>query len=71
MKWFECSECHDEVSDHSFMFTAASGPGDVHTIQLMCKKCKKAFNKNLKLMTNNDRYCSACGNCWNLPGKLN
>lgn len=37
-KWFDCAECHHEVSDHDLMQS--------FEMTFVCKKCKKAFRKD-------------------------
>jgi len=38
-KWFDCAECHGEQTNHELMRTTE--------MTMVCKKCKKAFRKNM------------------------
>lgn len=54
-RWFDCSECHLEVSDHALLKS--------NEITFICKKCKKAFRKNIEdLEDESDEYCPHCDN---------
>ena len=60
-KWFECSECHDEiVKTHVFEFKS--------TYRFTCKLCRKVFSRDFKLFSEQDKLCSYCQNQWVLPG---
>ena len=60
-KWFDCPQCHAEQADHELKRTT--------TMALACKKCKKAFRKNLEddEMDDADNYCPHCDNLYVLP----
>mmetsp|Transcript_2608 Transcript_2608/g.4044 ORF Transcript_2608/g.4044 Transcript_2608/m.4044 type:complete len:108 (-) Transcript_2608:927-1250(-) len=60
-KWWECSECHDEQSDHEFEF--------VKRLKMFCKVCSRTFERDLKLITIKDEFCYECGTCWCIPGE--
>ncbi|CAO3672814.1 unnamed protein product [Rhizopus stolonifer] len=49
-KWFDCAECHAAVADHPLRKT--------NGMVFACKKCKKAFRKDV---TRNE-YCPNCDN---------
>eukprot|EP01039_Chlorochromonas_danica_P002115 gene2115-2309_t len=49
LRWYECSECHDESNDHQFKI---SDP-----VRLTCKHCKRAFQIDLRVMMESDKYC--------------
>ncbi|CAO3652854.1 unnamed protein product [Cunninghamella echinulata] len=53
-KWFDCSECHKEVSDYPLR--------KADEMIFACKKCKKAFRKNMKDYEEEDEYCPHCDN---------
>lgn len=70
-RWFDCPQCHAEVSDHPLMKTAE--------IILACKKCKRTFRKDATYITSkpqlytyrlfhregveeSDEYCPHCDN---------
>jgi len=38
-KWFDCAQCHGEQENHELMRTME--------MTFVCKKCKKAFRKNM------------------------
>ena len=60
-KWFECTECHDEmVKTHVFEFSS--------TLRFTCKPCRKVFSRDFKLFSEQDKCCSYCQNKWILPG---
>mmetsp|Transcript_25424 Transcript_25424/g.24317 ORF Transcript_25424/g.24317 Transcript_25424/m.24317 type:complete len:118 (+) Transcript_25424:3062-3415(+) len=60
-KWFECSECHDEVvKSHLFKFNKI--------LRLTCKNCKGCFTRDLQIFSTKDKKCDYCGNVWCLPG---
>ncbi|ORZ06081.1 hypothetical protein BCR42DRAFT_361423 [Absidia repens] len=53
-RWFDCAECHQEVSDHPLRKT--------DEMVFACKKCKKAFRKNVLDYEEEDEYCPHCDN---------
>lgn len=53
-KWFDCAECHAEVSDHLIRKT--------NEMVFMCKKCRKAFRKDMMHYEESDEYCPHCDN---------
>ncbi|CAE6523792.1 unnamed protein product [Rhizoctonia solani] len=53
-KWFDCPECHAEVSDHPIRKTTE--------MIFMCKKCRKAFRKDMTTFEESDEYCPHCDN---------
>jgi uncharacterized CHY-type Zn-finger protein len=53
-KWFDCSECHNEVEDHEIKKTTE--------MVFACKKCKKAFRKDMLTFEEADEYCPFCDN---------
>ncbi|BFZ60027.1 hypothetical protein YB2330_001049 [Saitoella coloradoensis] len=56
-KWFDCAACHAEASDHPLKKTSE--------MSLICKKCKKAFRKDLNagdFDDEADEYCPHCDN---------
>ncbi|KAG5438798.1 hypothetical protein PCANB_002518 [Pneumocystis canis] len=54
-RWFDCPECHSEISDHVLL--------KLNEITFICKKCKKAFRKNVKdFEDESDEYCPHCDN---------
>lgn len=53
-KWFDCPECHAEVSDHPLRKTLE--------MAFICKKCKKAFRKDMTAYEESDEYCPHCDN---------
>ncbi|KAH8549402.1 CHY zinc finger-domain-containing protein [Umbelopsis sp. PMI_123] len=53
-KWFDCAECHAEVSDHPLRKASE--------MVFACKKCKKPFRKDLSDYEDEDEYCPHCDN---------
>lgn len=50
----QCPECHAESADHQLK-------RDVEMV-FMCKKCKKAFRKDMTVYDEADEYCPHCDN---------
>lgn len=61
-KWFDCAECHAEQEDHSLQRTIE--------MAFACKKCKKAFRKNMEDFDESDEYCPHCDNHFVLEAKI-
>lgn len=53
-QWFDCAECHAEVADHKLAKTIE--------MAFLCKKCKKAFRKDMSAYEESDEYCPHCDN---------
>jgi transposase len=53
-QWFDCAECHAEVESHPLSKTTE--------MAFMCKKCKKAFRKDMTVYEESDEYCPHCDN---------
>jgi hypothetical protein len=53
-QWFDCAECHAEVESHPLAKTTE--------MAFMCKKCKKAFRKDMTAYEESDEYCPHCDN---------
>ncbi|KAF2764109.1 hypothetical protein EJ03DRAFT_332156 [Teratosphaeria nubilosa] len=54
-QWFDCAECHAEKQpDHPLK----------QTLEMIfaCKKCKKAFRKDMQEFEESDEYCPHCDN---------
>lgn len=60
-KWFDCPECHAEVSDHQLRKT--------NEMTFICKKCKKAFRKDMTVYEESDEYCPHCDNHYVIEAK--
>ena len=62
-KWFDCPLCHEELY------------GDDHPLQptmemvFLCKKCKKAFRKDISEFEEADEYCPHCDNHYVIEAK--
>lgn len=52
-RWFDCSECHFELSDHAI--TAAP------ELAFVCKRCRGSFRKDLTKFGPKDDSCPHCG----------
>ena len=48
-KWFDCPDCHAEMTDHDLEKTLE--------MVFACKKCKKVFRKNVEEFEEADEYC--------------
>jgi len=53
-QWFDCAECHAETQDHRLQKTTE--------MAFACKKCKKAFRKDMANYEESDEYCPHCDN---------
>ncbi|KAF9562955.1 hypothetical protein CPC08DRAFT_662376 [Agrocybe pediades] len=60
-RWFDCPECHAETQDHRLAKTT-----DMHFI---CKKCKKAFRKDMATYEESDEFCPHCDNHYVIEAK--
>ncbi|KIO27135.1 hypothetical protein M407DRAFT_194731 [Tulasnella calospora MUT 4182] len=61
-KWFDCPECHAEVSDHKLRKT--------NEMTFICKKCKKPFRKDMTAYEESDEYCPHCDNHYVIEAKI-
>lgn len=53
-QWYDCAECHAENQSHNLRKTTE--------IAFMCKKCKKAFRKDMSNYEESDEFCPHCDN---------
>jgi uncharacterized CHY-type Zn-finger protein len=53
-QWYDCAECHAEAQDHRLAKAAE--------MTFICKKCKKAFRKDMTAYEESDEYCPHCDN---------
>jgi uncharacterized CHY-type Zn-finger protein len=60
-KWFDCAECHAETETHDLKPTLE--------MVFACKKCKKAFRKDVQEFDESDEYCPHCDNHFVLEAK--
>ncbi|KAF1993546.1 hypothetical protein P154DRAFT_549498 [Amniculicola lignicola CBS 123094] len=60
-KWFDCAECHQEVSDHPLL--------QAFEMTFVCKKCRKAFRKDAREFEDCDEYCPHCDNHFVIDAK--
>ncbi|GAA5845818.1 hypothetical protein JCM9279_002387 [Rhodotorula babjevae] len=60
-KWFDCAECHAEVSDHPL--------ARMTEMAFLCKKCRKAFRKDMGQFEDSDEYCPHCDNHYVIEAK--
>lgn len=58
-EWFDCSECHGEVTNHELRKTME--------MVFACKKCRKVFRKDMEIFEEADEYCPYCDNHYILP----
>ncbi|KAF8885964.1 hypothetical protein BD779DRAFT_1531732 [Infundibulicybe gibba] len=59
--WYDCAECHGEVQTHPLAKTTE--------MAFMCKKCKKAFRKDMTAYEESDEYCPHCDNHYVIEAK--
>ncbi|KAF7302461.1 CHY-type domain-containing protein [Mycena chlorophos] len=59
--WFDCAECHAETQTHKLAKTAE--------MVFMCKKCRKAFRKDMSTYEESDEYCPHCDNHYVIDAK--
>ena len=60
-KWYDCPDCHEEQQDHELEKTL--------DIVMMCKKCKKAFRKDVGEFEEADEHCPNCDNHYMIEAK--
>ncbi|KAG7447603.1 uncharacterized protein BT62DRAFT_1074980 [Guyanagaster necrorhizus] len=60
-KWFDCSDCHAESEAHPLARTTE--------MAFICKKCKKAFRKDMTSYEESDEYCPHCDNHYVIEAK--
>ena len=53
-QWFDCAECHAETQSHRLAKSTE--------MIFICKKCKKAFRKDVADFDESDEYCPHCDN---------
>ena len=58
-QWFDCPECHAETQTHPLARTTE--------MAFICKKCKKAFRKDMSVYEESDEYCPHCDNHYVSP----
>lgn len=59
-RWFECSECHDEVSTHPFQF--------IQRLRFTCKECRRCFPRDFGIFSESDKLCDHCKARWVVTG---
>ncbi|KIY51468.1 hypothetical protein FISHEDRAFT_64199 [Fistulina hepatica ATCC 64428] len=60
-QWFDCAECHAETQNHPLTRTTE--------MAFICKKCKKAFRKDISTYEESDEYCPHCDNHYVIQAK--
>ncbi|KAG1794129.1 uncharacterized protein HD556DRAFT_1432050 [Suillus plorans] len=60
-RWFDCAECHAEAEDHML--------GKTTEMVFVCKKCKKAFRKDMSNYEESDEFCPHCDNHYVIDAK--
>ncbi|AAW47068.1 hypothetical protein CNBN0510 [Cryptococcus deneoformans B-3501A] len=60
-KFFDCPQCHAETQDHPLRKTME--------MAFLCKKCKKAFRKDMTEYEEADEYCPHCDNQYIIEAK--
>ncbi|KAJ7652253.1 CHY zinc finger-domain-containing protein [Mycena rosella] len=59
--WYDCAECHAAAQTHPLAKAAE--------MAFLCKKCKKAFRKDMAVYEESDEYCPHCDNHYVLDAK--
>jgi uncharacterized CHY-type Zn-finger protein len=60
-RWFDCTECHEELSDHRIE--------NAIEVPFVCKKCRQTFHKDLLLFGEEDEVCPHCQNPFVIPAE--
>ncbi|KLO12934.1 hypothetical protein SCHPADRAFT_391241 [Schizopora paradoxa] len=60
-QWYDCSECHAEAQTHALAKTME--------MAFMCKKCRKAFRKDMSAYEESDEFCPNCDNHYVIEAK--
>ncbi|GAB9468931.1 hypothetical protein Gpo141_00006227 [Globisporangium polare] len=58
-RWFDCSECHFELSDHRLAAAAE--------LAMLCRTCETPFRKDLTALGSEDEACPHCAAVLNVP----
>ena len=58
----KCPECHAETADHPLL-------REVEMV-FVCKKCRKAFRKDMTVYDDSDEYCPHCDNHYIVEAKI-
>lgn len=61
-RWFDCSECHFELSDHRLAAAAE--------LALLCRACEQPFRKILAALGAEDEACPHCAAPLVVPTRL-
>lgn len=61
-RWFDCFECHDEMTDHLFQHE--------RVLRLKCKLCSRVFQRDMTSLMESDKFCDNqnCKNKWCIKG---
>ncbi|KDN42613.1 hypothetical protein K437DRAFT_237648 [Tilletiaria anomala UBC 951] len=60
-KWYDCPQCHAEGQSHRLAKTVE--------MAFICKKCRKAFRKDMAVFEESDEYCPHCDNHYVIEAK--
>ncbi|KAJ0401559.1 hypothetical protein ATCC90586_002867 [Pythium insidiosum] len=61
-RWFDCGECHFELSDHALVAAPE--------LVFLCKRCRQPFRKDLVAFGVEDEVCPHCENPLVVPAEL-
>ncbi|KAH8110390.1 CHY zinc finger-domain-containing protein, partial [Phellopilus nigrolimitatus] len=61
LQWYDCAECHAEKQDHTLEKT--------NVMAFICKKCRRAFRKDMTVYEESDEYCPHCDNHYVIEAK--
>lgn len=56
-KWFDCHECYEEMTGRPLDLSEITSP-----LSLVCKSCRKLFQKDLHIFGDDDLTCPHCTN---------
>ncbi|KAJ3768753.1 hypothetical protein FB446DRAFT_814795, partial [Lentinula raphanica] len=60
-QWYDCPECHAEKQTHKLQKTME--------MAFLCKKCRKAFYKDMEKYEESDEFCPHCDNHYVIDAK--
>ncbi|KAL5504384.1 hypothetical protein ACEPAH_8458 [Sanghuangporus vaninii] len=62
-QWYDCAECHAEQQGQSHKLAKTM------EMVFLCKKCRRAFRKDMSAYEESDEYCPYCDNHYVLPAE--
>ena len=68
-EWFDCPDCHDEKYGEEFAGAGGHELEKTLDMVMLCKKCKKAFRKDVNEFEEADEHCPHCDNHYMVEAK--